>query len=122
MRNPIPAAAPVFANTAAKSSAARPQTTRGQRMLLSVLSATMLIDALEVSIVVVALPSIAGGLHLAMSSAQWLMSGFALGFGGMLLFGGRVTGRLDSAAAISSRWRATRRCAWSAASRRMPGC
>lgn len=54
----------------------------------------MLIDALEVSIVVVALPSIGGGLRIPMSSAQWLMSGFALGFGGMLLFGGRVTDRL----------------------------
>lgn len=66
----------------------------GQRTLLAVLSATMLIDALEVSIVVVALPSIAGGLHIPMAAAQWLMSGFALGLGGMLLVGGRVTGRL----------------------------
>src|SRR5581483_5349782 len=72
---------------------------RNPRALLLVLSATMLIDALEVSVVVVALPSIAGpsvggGLRVPLSTAQWLMSGFALGFGGMLLFGGRVVDQL----------------------------
>jgi predicted MFS family arabinose efflux permease len=63
-----------------------------RRTLLLVLSATMLIDALEVSIVVVALPSI--GASGAVTTVQWLMSGFALGFGAMVLFGGQVVSRL----------------------------
>lgn len=58
--------------------------------LLSVLAATMLIDALEVSLAVVALPSIGRDLHLAPPAAQWVMTGFALGFGGLLLFGTRL--------------------------------
>lgn len=62
--------------------------------LLFVLSGNMLLDALEVSIVIVALPSMAGDLHLSPSAVQWVMSGFALGFGGLLLFGGRVVAAL----------------------------
>lgn len=67
-----------------------------RRALLAVLATAMLIDALEVSTTVIALPSIAAGLRLPVADAQWVMSGFALGFGGMLLLGGRVadlTGR-----------------------------
>lgn len=65
-----------------------------QRALLLVLSAAMLIDALEVSIVIVALPAISAQLRLPVASVQWVMSGFALGFGGMLLAGRRVAGLL----------------------------
>jgi predicted MFS family arabinose efflux permease len=58
--------------------------------LLFVLSGNMLIDALEVSVVIVALPSIGGSLGLSLGEVQWVMSGFAIGFGGLLLLGGRV--------------------------------
>ncbi|WP_405739963.1 MFS transporter [Streptomyces sp. NBC_01525] len=58
--------------------------------LLLVLAGNMLIDALEVSAVIVALPSIGRELHLSLAVSQWLVSGFALGFGGLMLFGGRV--------------------------------
>ncbi|WP_050591847.1 MFS transporter [Salinispora fenicalii] len=58
--------------------------------LLCLLSSNMLLDALEVSVVVVALPSIATDLTLPPASTQWLMSGFALGFGGLLLFANRL--------------------------------
>ncbi|HET7014176.1 MAG TPA: MFS transporter [Streptosporangiaceae bacterium] len=85
---------PTAEQSTAEQPTAEQPTAQPQRILLLVLSATMLIDALEVSIVVVALPSIAGGLRIPMPAAQWLMSGFALGFGGMLLFGGRVVDRL----------------------------
>ena len=85
MRNPMSLARPAPAG---------PVPARPHRALLLVLSATMLIDALEVSIVVVALPSIGGGLRVPVSAAQWLMSGFALGFGAMALFGGRIMDRL----------------------------
>ncbi|MTD54526.1 MFS transporter [Amycolatopsis pithecellobii] len=65
-------------------------TTSASRGLLAVLAATMLIDALEVSVMLVALPSVSARLGLTLTTAQWLVSGFALGFGGLLLFGARV--------------------------------
>lgn len=60
------------------------------RALLVVLAGNMLIDALEVSVMVVALPSIGRDLHLSPATLQWLISGFAIGFGGLMLFGARV--------------------------------
>ncbi|MFI6079974.1 MFS transporter [Streptomyces sp. NPDC051217] len=62
--------------------------------LLAVLAGNMLIDALEVSVMVVAMPSIGAGLGLSLTVLQWTMSGFALGFGGLMLFGGRVVALL----------------------------
>jgi len=75
----------------------KPPATRwnlGLWALVFVLSGNMLLDALEVSVVIVALPSISNGVGLTLAEAQWLMSGFALGFGGLLLFGGRVVALL----------------------------
>nr|AAF00207.1 transporter [Streptomyces fradiae] len=63
------------------------------RALLFVLAANMLIDALEVSVVLVALPAIGGDLGLSPQDAQWMMSGFALGFAALLLSGPRITAR-----------------------------
>ncbi|MFE9022966.1 MFS transporter [Streptomyces sp. NPDC007808] len=60
------------------------------RWLLLVLAGNMLIDALEVSVALVALPAIGADLGLAVSQLHWVVSGFAIGFGGLLLFGGRV--------------------------------
>ena len=45
---------------------------------------------LDVSIVNVALPSIASGLHAGESSLQWIVSGYALTFGLLLVPAGRV--------------------------------
>ncbi|MFI8192470.1 MFS transporter [Streptomyces sp. NPDC085946] len=58
--------------------------------LLFVLAGNMLIDALEVSVALVALPAIGDDLGLAVPQAQWVVSGFAVGFGGLLLFGSRL--------------------------------
>ncbi|MFI1567890.1 MFS transporter [Streptomyces sp. NPDC020490] len=62
--------------------------------LLIVLAGNMLIDALEVSVAVVALPSIATDLALPLTEVQWAMTGFAVGFGGLMLFGARVVSLL----------------------------
>jgi MFS family permease len=62
--------------------------------LLLVLAGNMLIDALEVSVAVVALPSIGGDLGADPTSLQWVMSGFAVGFGATILFGTRLVERL----------------------------
>ncbi|MEW1777536.1 MFS transporter [Streptomyces sp. NPDC086777] len=58
--------------------------------LLLVLAGNMLIDALEVSVAVVALPAIGTDLGQPPTVTQWVMTGFAAGFGGLLLFGARV--------------------------------
>lgn len=62
--------------------------------LLFVLSGNMLIDALEVSIAVVALPSIGTDLSLPPPALHWTITSFALGFGGFLLVGARIVARL----------------------------
>ncbi|WP_329203037.1 MULTISPECIES: MFS transporter [unclassified Streptomyces] len=62
--------------------------------LVSVLSANMLIDALEVSATVVALPRIGDGLGLAVPGLQWIVSAFAAGFGALVLLGDRLVERL----------------------------
>ncbi|MFC8846793.1 MFS transporter, partial [Micromonospora sp. NPDC057141] len=62
--------------------------------LLLVLSGNMLLDALEVAVLVVALPTIGAELGVGLVDAQWLVTGFALGFGGTLLFGRRLVDAL----------------------------
>ncbi|WP_395293306.1 MFS transporter [Kitasatospora hibisci] len=57
---------------------------------LIVLCAAMFLDALDVSMVGVALPSIGSELHLSTSTLQWVVSGYVLGYGGLLLLGGRA--------------------------------
>ncbi|WP_326959343.1 MFS transporter [Amycolatopsis sp. NBC_01286] len=60
------------------------------RGLLLVLCGAMFLDALDVSMKGVALPSIGAELGLTTASLQWVVSGYVLGFGGFLLLGGRA--------------------------------
>jgi MFS family permease len=62
--------------------------------LLLLLSGNMLLDALEVSTIVIGMPSIGRGLDLTPSAASWTMTGFALGFGGSILLAGRIAAKL----------------------------
>jgi MFS family permease len=55
-----------------------------------VLCGALFLDALDVSMVGVALPSIRSDLHLSTSSLQWVVSAYVLGYGGFLLLGGRA--------------------------------
>ncbi|MDP9846612.1 MFS transporter [Streptosporangium lutulentum] len=57
---------------------------------LIVLCAVVFLDALDVSMVGVALSSIQDDLGLSTSSLQWVVSGYVLGYGGLLLLGGRT--------------------------------
>jgi EmrB/QacA subfamily drug resistance transporter len=58
---------------------------------LVVLSVAYLMVVLDISIVNVALPSIQKDLHFGSeASLQWVVSGYALTFGGLLLLGGRA--------------------------------
>jgi EmrB/QacA subfamily drug resistance transporter len=58
--------------------------------LLSVVCLVLFLDGLDVSMVGVALPSIGAELGLSTSSLQWIVSGYVLGYGGLLLLGGRM--------------------------------
>jgi MFS family permease len=57
---------------------------------LIVLCGAIFLDALDVSMVGVALPAIRDDLGMSTSSLQWVVSGYVLGYGGFLLLGGRA--------------------------------
>ena len=57
---------------------------------LLVLCGVLFLDGLDVSMVGVALPSIDADLDMSTSALQWVVSGYALTFGGFLLLGGRL--------------------------------
>jgi MFS family permease len=58
-------------------------------LLLVVLCGALFLDGLDISMVGVALPSIGSDLGMSPSSLQWIVSGYVLGYGGLLLLGGR---------------------------------
>ena len=79
--------------TTARSSAVDTGTGRLSRQawgVLLVLCGALFLDALDVSMTGVALPSIRTDLDMSTSSLQWVVSGYVLGFGGFLLLGGRA--------------------------------
>src|SRR3954471_12202554 len=57
---------------------------------LILLCGVLFLDGLAVSMVGMALPSIQDDLHLTTSQLQWVVSGYVLGYGGLLLLGGRA--------------------------------
>ncbi|WP_405159571.1 MFS transporter [Nocardia sp. NBC_01499] len=77
--------------TLAAASATDPTrwTTRLWGMLIT-LCIVLFLDGLDVSMIGVALPSIGNELDLSTSTLQWLVSGYILGYGGLLLLGGRT--------------------------------
>jgi MFS family permease len=54
------------------------------------LCGVLFLDGLDVSMVGVALPSIRADLGLSTAQLQWVVSGYVLGYGGLLLLGGRA--------------------------------
>jgi len=57
---------------------------------LILLCGVLFLDGLDVSMVGVALPSIREDLGLSTAQLQWIVSGYVLGYGGLLLLGGRA--------------------------------
>src|SRR5580765_4623505 len=57
---------------------------------LAVVCAAFFMTVLDVSIVNVALPSIGRSLHFSESDLQWVITAYAITFGGFLLLGGRA--------------------------------
>jgi EmrB/QacA subfamily drug resistance transporter len=67
-----------------------PGAARPGKALLIVLALAQFMVVLDFTIVNVALPSIQSGLDVATTTLQWVVSGYAVTFGGFLLLGGRL--------------------------------
>jgi EmrB/QacA subfamily drug resistance transporter len=72
----------------APSAAAAPASRRPLQLALILVAAFMVV--LDFSIVNVALPSIERELHMAADAVQWIVTGYAISFGGLLILGGRA--------------------------------
>jgi EmrB/QacA subfamily drug resistance transporter len=59
-------------------------------LVLAVVGAAFFMTILDVAIVNVAIPSIQTDLHIAESTVQWVITAYAITFGGFLLLGGRM--------------------------------
>ena len=57
---------------------------------LIIMLAAQLMVILDLTVVNIALPHIATGLHFSTTSLSWVMNGYTLTFGGLLLLGGRA--------------------------------
>jgi EmrB/QacA subfamily drug resistance transporter len=68
----------------------RTQSTDRRWIALAVLVAAQFMVVLDVAIVNVALPSIKNDLHFSQEGLQWVITAYAIMFGGVLLLGGRL--------------------------------
>ena len=68
----------------------RPETRDNRWIALYVLCAGMLMIVLDATIVNVALPTIQSDLHFSQSGLAWVVNGYLITFGGLLLLAGRL--------------------------------
>jgi EmrB/QacA subfamily drug resistance transporter len=61
-----------------------------RNITLAVVLCAQLMIVLDMTVVNIALPSMATGLHLTATSLSWVLNAYALTFGGLLLLGGRA--------------------------------
>ena len=86
---------------AAAAQAARPGGRAPHRGLaLGLILAAQLLVVIDVSIVTLALPAIQRGLGFSPAGLQWVISAYALAFGGFLLLGGRLADLLGRRAIL----------------------
>jgi EmrB/QacA subfamily drug resistance transporter len=76
------------------TSFARPSRRSG--LILALLAFAQFVVALDYNIVYVALPDVGRELGFTAQSLQWVVSAYAVGFGGFLLFGGRIVDRFGA--------------------------
>ncbi|MDH2416203.1 MFS transporter [Nocardioides sp. CER19] len=81
---------PPSLTTSTPGTVATPNWTGRTWAMLITLCIVLFLDGLDVSMIGVALPSIGTELDLSTSTLQWLVSGYVLGYGGLLLLGGRT--------------------------------
>ncbi len=73
---------------------AAPKLRRPPLLQLILLACAQFIVALDYNIIYIALPEIGQALHFSAASLQWVISAYAIGFGGFLLLGGRAADKL----------------------------
>jgi len=64
--------------------------TKRGKLILALLCAIGFLDFVDASIVNVALPDIRQDLHFSVQNLQWVLSGYLLTYGGLMLLGGRL--------------------------------
>jgi EmrB/QacA subfamily drug resistance transporter len=69
---------------------ARPSWDRRKWYILTAICVAQFMVVLDIAVVNVALPSIRSDLHFTVESLQWVISAYAIFFGGFLLLGGRL--------------------------------
>src|SRR5690348_17939860 len=67
-----------------------PAPPRRQPLQLALILVAAFMVVLDFSIVNVALPSIERELHMPADAVQWIVTGYAISFGGLLILGGRA--------------------------------
>lgn len=75
---------------------ATPTTRRRTGPMLALLAFAQFVVAVDYNIVFVALPDIGRALGFTAQSLQWVVSAYAVAFGGFLLFGGRLVDRIGA--------------------------
>ena len=94
MREDVQAAAPMTGMARKPAESGR----CGHRGLaLGLVLLAQLLVVIDVSIVTLALPAIQRAFHFSPVGLQWVLSGYALAFGGFLLLGGRLADLLGQA-------------------------
>jgi EmrB/QacA subfamily drug resistance transporter len=66
------------------------QPAEAQRIGLAIVLVAQLMIVLDAAVVNVALPRIAADLHFSAAALTWVLNGYTLAFGGLLLLGGRI--------------------------------
>src|SRR5579875_4012260 len=79
-----------MSDTVLAEPATTPGSDRRRWLALAVIVAAQFMVVLDVAIVNVALPSIKNDLHFSQESLQWVITAYAIFFGGVLLLGGRL--------------------------------
>ncbi|MFF0590389.1 DHA2 family efflux MFS transporter permease subunit [Streptomyces sp. NPDC003781] len=78
---------------AVKDRAAAERDHRNRWYVLAVIATAQLMVMLDGTIVQIALPSVQQSLHMSDTDRQWMVTAYALAFGGLLLIGGRLADR-----------------------------
>ena len=99
--------------TNAGDQAAGAQRAHGAALAMTVICAAQFVLQLDFSIVNVALPTIQRELHMAAAQLQWIVTGYALTFGSLLLAGGRWPTCSGGAGCWPPGWSGSRSLPWS---------
>ena len=75
---------------------------------LTVIATAQLMLVLDDSIANIALPTIQNELGISAANLPWVINAYILGFGGLLLFGGRLGDLFGRGACCRSAWRSSR--------------